>query len=425
MKKEANRKRLEKAIHKLTKTSENISDIAHGCGFNNSSYFSRCFKKAIGVSPKNFRSSYSNIYFLDYYDLDDMLLATKFDYMGFISDDIKEIESKFEMKKLHEPDEKFSFLHEAAIIEYHGVIYTAWYSCLEEELKGYTPICGKRSYDGGKTFTDLEIICEDKNEKIMYCPPVFGICDDKLYMMVNQMVAPDHMHSLDLYVLNNETQKFEFLWSRPSGFKLNTNVVKLPNGKLMLPGRVGELDKFPYTPAVLISDSGKIDAPWRLVKIAENEKLPDGQILIYPEISVMCVNDVLYMFCRNDYRRVSLVYISRDFGETWSKPLSHDIPYVSSKVFAGNLSDGRSYLIANIEEFDRSKLAIYFANKGETEFSKRMILFDKQALCLQGDVACHYPAAFESEGKLYIIATYNYKWMVRGAVLFTIDLDEI
>ena len=129
------------------------------------------------------------------------------------------------------------------------------------------------------------------------------------------MVSADHIHSLDLYVLNTETDAFEMLWSRPIPFKLNTNVVTLPNGKLMLPGRITKMDGFPNTPAVLLSDSGKIDGEWRF-KIAENGNLPDGKELVHPEISVICANEVLYMFCRNDQKRVPIVYISKDFGET-------------------------------------------------------------------------------------------------------------
>ena len=272
---------------------------------------------------------------------------------------------------------------------------------------------------------ELEIICQDKSEKIMYCPPVYGICDDRLYMLVNQMVAPDHMHALDLYVLNNETGKFEFLWSRPIPFKLNTNVVTLPNGKLLLPGRVAQLDGFPITPAVLISDSGKIDGEWRLVKIAENGDLPDGKKLVHSEISVMRVEDTLYMFNRNGQRRVPLVYISEDYGETWSGAHGHDVPYILSKVYAGNLSDGRNYLIANIDRLERSKLVVYFTDGTSKKFKKRVVLFDAKTTDIPNASACHYPAACEYDGKLYIIATLNYEWSQRGAVLYVIDLKDV
>ena len=78
-------------------------------------------------------------------------------------------------------------------------------------------------------------------------------------MLINEMVSADHIHALDLYVFQEEKDCFEFLWSKPIPFKLNTNVYKMANGKLLLPGRIAELDGFPNTPAVLISDSGKID----------------------------------------------------------------------------------------------------------------------------------------------------------------------
>ncbi len=418
-------KRLEIAMRKLIYSDEKIVDIAILCGFDNVSYFTEIFTKTVGVSPTLFRTKNKEVCLHEFYDFCDMLLATNLQNFSFLNQDVVSTEFSANAISVHEPDERFGFLHETAIIEYHGVLYASWYNCPETELKGYTPICGKRSYDGGKTWTDLEIICEDKSEKIMYCPPVYGICDDKLYMLVNQMVAPDHMHALDLYVLNNETEKFQFLWSRPIPFKLNTNVVQLPDGKVMLPGRIAKLDGFPNIPAVLISDSGKIDAEWRLVKIAENGDLPDGKKLIHPEISVMCVKDTLYMFNRNDQRRVPIVYLSKDFGETWSNAHSHDIPYVSSKIYAGNLLDGRNYLVANVDEFDRSKLAIYFTYKSSELFSKRIVLFDKNTTNIKNATACHYPCAFESNGKLYIIATLNYDWPRRGAVLFVLDLNEI
>jgi hypothetical protein len=238
------------------------------------------------------------------------------------------------------------------------------------------------------------------------------------------MVSADHIHSLDLYYLNEETDKFELLWSRPIPFKLNTNVVALPNGKLILPGRVGELDAFPNTPAVLISDSGKIDAQWRIVKVAENGNLLDGERLVHPETTVICCDGVLYLFNRNDRRRVPLVYISKDLGESWSQAMAHDIPYINSKIYGGTLSDGRHFLIANKDKDERSKLVLYMTEKGTFTFTKSMLLMDCKN-SIHNISRCHYPAAVEHDGKLYIIATADYKGEAlcgRGAVLFTVDL---
>lgn len=174
------------------------------------------------------------------------------------------------------PDEEFSFLHEAAIIEYHGTLFAAWYNCPKIELIGRTPIRGRRSSDGGQTWSDVEIWAEDSTGRLISCPPVFGICNDTLYMLTNTMVSADHMHSLDLYRYDEQKRKFDFLWSRPIPFKLNTNVYTLDNGKLLLPGRFAKLDEFPYIPGGLISDSGGIDAEWRSVFCQEDGMLPDA-----------------------------------------------------------------------------------------------------------------------------------------------------
>jgi len=417
-----NQKRMEKAFFELIKTEKKITDIATECGFNSFSYFTETFGKSTGMNPQTFREKFKNIPIHGFYRYEDFLFSSLIPSVSFLHPDIEKLSNKnISVISVKEPDEKLRFLHEAAIIEYHGVLYASWYNCPVNELRGYTPICGKRSLDGGKTWSELEIIADDKTEKILYCPPVYGIDQDKLYMFVNQMVAPDHIHSLDLYVLNNHSGKFELCWSRPIPFKLNTNVVYLQNGKLMLPGRIGELDGFPNTPAVLISDDGKIDSDWRLVKIAENGNLPFEKRLIHPEISVNAIGNTLYMFCRNDQSRVPLVYISEDCGENWSEVCSHDIPFVSSKIYCGELKDRRHYMVCNTEEFDRSKLVLYLTEDETLKFKKEITLFDAKTDNSICDF-CHYPAACEYNNKLYVIATSAHKDNTRGAVLFIIDL---
>ena len=38
------------------------------------------------------------------------------------------------------PTPEYLFLHEAAIIGYHGILFASWYNCHAGELKGYTSI---------------------------------------------------------------------------------------------------------------------------------------------------------------------------------------------------------------------------------------------------------------------------------------------
>ena len=93
------------------------------------------------------------------------------------------------------PDGEYSFLHEAAVIAYHGKLFASWYNNPAHELNGRTPIRARKSLDGGKTWDQVVVIADDPTGEILYCPPVYGIVGDTLYLILNEMVAPDHIHA--------------------------------------------------------------------------------------------------------------------------------------------------------------------------------------------------------------------------------------
>ena len=328
------------------------------------------------------------------------------------------------------PDEDYAFLHESAIIFFHDRLFAAWYQNSRRELMGETPIFWTYSDDGGRTFAPKVRLVKKPEADMLYCPPVFGIDGDRLYMFINRMYRlPDHIHSLDLYEYNGETEEFEFLWTLPLPFKLNTNAVRLDNGKLMLPGRIGEMDGLAETPACLISDSGRIDAEWRLVPMAADSSLPDGSRYIYPEQTVIAHGGDLTMFCRTDENVVPLLYRSKDFGESWEGPLRHTVPVSNSKIYAGTLSDGRDYLLANVFP-GRRKLALFVRDGKNSLFRCAGLLQDGVNPLLPCDgEQWSYPAACEHGGRLYVIYTGEVDVRDgaarRGAFLTVINIGSI
>lgn len=330
------------------------------------------------------------------------------------------------------PDE-YQFLHETAVIEFHGTFFAAWYNNREKELQGETVIRARRSADGGKSWSDAELIAKDPEGRLMYCPPVFGVCDDQLYLLANTMVSADHMHSLELYSFDENDQRFHFRWSRAIPFKLNTNAVHLPDGRLLLPGRIAEPDGFPSTPAVLIADSGKIDGEWRLVKIQEGNLLPDGSRLVHPELSAIVMDHSIYMFCRNDERLIPLLYRSDDLGEHWSAPFRHNLPFVNSKIYSGTLSDGRNYVIGNIlchardSSWNRGHLAIFFSDPRTMRFNQGFFLRDGEDRKLHLYPQWSYPSAYEANGKLHVVysmVAQKENQSIRGAMMSIVDLNS-
>ena len=91
------------------------------------------------------------------------------------------------------------------------------------------------------------------------------------------------------------------------------------------------------------------------------------------------------------------------------------------------LSDGRFYLIANADRSNRSKLVLYVSEKNKLKFTRQKVLIDCEVS--DDDLGmCHYPAAVEKDGILYIIATASYVgegFNKRGAILFAVDLNTL
>ena len=56
-----NRLRVDKACYQLAVNKMNVTEAAYECGFNELSYFSKCFRKYMGMSPGAYRTKYLKI----------------------------------------------------------------------------------------------------------------------------------------------------------------------------------------------------------------------------------------------------------------------------------------------------------------------------------------------------------------------------
>ncbi len=306
-------------------------------------------------------------------------------------------------------DPEYKFLHDCAIMEYQGRLYAAWYNCPEGEMADSSVIRGCVSCDGGENWSNISTLVEDPSGKYMYVPPAFGVCPgtNHLYMLVSRMTGADIMYDWEIFCLDNASGSWEKVRTMNQPFLPNTPVFRRGDGKLIIGGRVApERGTCPEIPAVAISDSGTIDAPWRIVRIHDMVKAPEGENYL-PECGLIVNGMDITAFVRHD-RREPLMYESADGGETWSTPVFHNIPDGASKVAAGMLSDKSRWLLANLPPIDgvrRSMLVLYRTEPGSRIFSKVSWLRNGNDPVLNATPEWSYPAAVEFKGCLYVLCT--------------------
>ncbi len=306
-------------------------------------------------------------------------------------------------------DPDYKFLHDCAITAYHGKLYTAWYNCPAREMAESSVIRGRVSSDGGETWSAIRVLAEDPEIKYMYVPPAFGICPetDKLYLLVSRMTGNDVMKDWEIFELDETSGDWTKVRTLPQPFLPNTPVFRRGDGKLIVGGRVApEPGTCPEIPAVAISDSGAIDAPWRIVRIHDRIKAPDRKNY-FPETALIVDGMEITAFVRHN-SGAPLLYESNDGGETWSNPVYHNIPDGASKVAAGILSDSSRWLLANLPPIDgvrRSMLALYRTEPGSKEFTRVSWLRNGIDTELDAAPEWSYPAAVEWGGYLYVMCT--------------------
>jgi len=54
--------RIEYAKHSLIETTMTVAEIAHGCGFELTSYFNRIFRRSTGMTPSEFRQTFGRLF---------------------------------------------------------------------------------------------------------------------------------------------------------------------------------------------------------------------------------------------------------------------------------------------------------------------------------------------------------------------------
>lgn len=236
----------------------------------------------------------------------------------------------------------YKFLHGAAIVCHRGTFYANWANSPENENGPLETLQGRRSRDGGRSWSDVEVI-----------GPGFG--------------GPErHSHGV-LLVHHGE------VWAICSRFGVGTPGRRFPGLKaeaFVLNEQTNTWESrgivmqncWPYDQPVLMEDAnwitgGQDKDGLPVVAISHGDDLTRWDSILLPyhrslapsfaETTVWPEGNRVLAVIRGGLG-VAWVSVSEDCGRTWSEARPSNLPMPRAKAYLGRLSTGQLYLLANL-----------------------------------------------------------------------------
>jgi len=313
-------------------------------------------------------------------------------------------------------DDSYKFLHDCAITEYKGRLFTAWYNCPDEEMSEASVIRGAISEDGGVSWSSPRDFIKDSTA--LYVPPAFGTDGEHLYMFVSRMHGADLLDDCETFLYDDATESFHRIYSFGELFLPNTPAQRLASGRWIIGGRVSDsTEDRPRFPAVAISNTDDLSGQWSITRISPLSTGPDG----CPETGLIISPDghciTAYVRSHAVFGEGALIYTSSDEGISWSGPSEFGQKVLPAKLTPGRLPDGRLYIIGDADNrpdpslepgvIDRTELAMWITTSDDTDFSEaRKFTLASGTYENNGMVSpYHYPAVCLVDNTLHLAFT--------------------
>lgn len=407
--------KLAKATELLMRTNQTIAEISEYCGFYSSSFFSMQFKKEMGISPSEYRKLMRVVAYKDHElfkgtNDKDVILFSQLPHFKLRSEKLilknLSMVSNVSSKVLATSHEYNS----PAVIFFRNQLFFAWNTILGSK----TNLCIFSTSDFGSTLSSVHINCD--SDKL--CSPVFAVDNENLYLLASKTEHTGKIHGLDIFVYDEDTAQFTYVRSLNTQFKPNANVISYNNEKFILPGCCCLTVKDPTIPAVLVFQ--KIaEGDWKLVKLAESDRLPNGEKQIKPHCSLTSSGNTLYALVRNNTRKVPLLYQSHNGGETWDGAYSHDIPISEANHCSGTLTNGCSYIIGSLSPSKRN-LSLFISNNEEFIFFKGNVILSQNNKNFEYTTSC----SCENNNKIFVL-TIASDGSTNQMILSTVNLEQL
>lgn len=295
---------------------------------------------------------------------------------------------------------EYKFLHGAAIIHFKGTFFANWANSPKNENQQFETLQGRRSPDGGKSWSKVEMIGAGFEGPERHSHGVYLQHQGRLWTFAARFgLGPKAKRfpglCADAFVLDEQTNKWESKGKVMENCWPYDEPIQMDNGNYITGGQ----DK-DGLPVVAISHGSDV-TKWDSVLIPYPAKLAPS----FAETTVWAEGDHVTAIIRGG-RGVAWVATSEDFGRSWIPAQASNLPMPRAKAYFGKLSTGQLYLISNLK--NRDTLVVSVGRPGEKSLSSMWRLrhgksepprFPGFAKSKQWS----YPYGYEHDGKLYVV----------------------
>ena len=292
------------------------------------------------------------------------------------------------------------FLHGAAIVEHKGVLFANWANSPTNENGPHETLRGRRSSDGGLTWSDMEVIGPGFDGPMRHSHGVLFVHKNELWAICSRFGEgkPGRRFpglQAEAFVLNEQTNRWDSRGIVMENCWPYDEPVRMANGSFITGGQ----DK-DGLPVVAISQGDDL-TQWESVLIPFDRRLKPS----FAETTVWAEGQQVTAVIRGG-GGVAWMSTSSDHGRTWSIASPSNLPMPRAKAYLGKLSTGQLYLLSNL--VDRDTLVVSVSRPDQQTLSRMWRVrhgksipprFPGRAKGKQWS----YPYGFEHDGKLFVV----------------------